>query len=272
MGDCCCNPLSLGYVQKLIEKEIPGVYVKSLKIGNTIVEDIEHGYFMNVNLQVKYVCEQLKADPNLSTGYNAIGFSQGAQFLRAVAQRCPVPPVQNLISIGGQHQGIFGLPDCNYFKQKWCSYISKVLTYAAYEKWVQDELVQAQYWHDPLKEEKYRNASMFLADINNEKVNNTNYKENLLRVKNFVLIKFNNDTIVVPKETEWFGFYKPGQITEFYTLQESELYQNDLLGLRQMEESGRLKFLSVNGNHLQFTDEWFVDNVVKKYLQNKLLT
>lgn len=35
--------------------------------------------------------------------YNAIGFSQGAQFLRAVAQRCP-QGMKNLVSIGGQHQ------------------------------------------------------------------------------------------------------------------------------------------------------------------------
>ena len=25
---------------------------------------------------------------------------------RAVAQRCPVPPMHNLISVGGQHQGL----------------------------------------------------------------------------------------------------------------------------------------------------------------------
>ncbi|XP_063220790.1 palmitoyl-protein thioesterase 1 [Bacillus rossius redtenbacheri] len=271
MGDFCCNPLSLGYVKKLIEKEIPGIYVKSLKIGSTVAEDIEHGYFMNVNKQVEDVCKQLQADPNLSGGYNAIGFSQGGQFLRAVAQRCPVPRVKNLISVGGQHQGVFGVPNCSTLKHKWCSYISKILTYAAYENWVQNEFVQAQYWHDSLKEEQYRSASVFLADINNERSNNTTYKENLLLVENFVMIKFNNDTVVEPKETEWFGFYKPGQISEFFTLQESDLYKKDLLGLRQLDETGRLKFLSVDGNHLQFTEEWFIDNIVKNYLLNKLV-
>ena len=30
-------------------------------------------------------------------------------------------------------------------------------------------LVQAEYWHDPLNEEKYRDKSIFLADINQEK-------------------------------------------------------------------------------------------------------
>jgi len=30
----------------------------------------------------------------------------------------------------------------------------------------------AEYWHDPLDEQTYRADSVFLADINNERVNN----------------------------------------------------------------------------------------------------
>ena len=31
-------------------------------------------------------------------------------------------------------------------------------------------LVQAEYWHDPLNEEEYKTKSIFLADINQERV------------------------------------------------------------------------------------------------------
>ena len=54
----------------------------------------------------------LAEDPELQGGYNAIGFSQGGQFLRAVAQRCPEPAMRNLITFGAQHQGVFGFPNC----------------------------------------------------------------------------------------------------------------------------------------------------------------
>lgn len=27
MGDTCCNPQSMGYIKKLIEEQIPGIYV-----------------------------------------------------------------------------------------------------------------------------------------------------------------------------------------------------------------------------------------------------
>lgn len=40
-----------------------------------------NSFFMNVNVQVKNACIQIAADPKLTNGYNAIGFSQGAQFL-----------------------------------------------------------------------------------------------------------------------------------------------------------------------------------------------
>lgn len=51
------------------------------------------------------------------------------------------------------------------------------------------------------------------------------YKENLQKLNAMVLIKFANDTIVWPRETEWFGFYKPGQATEIQTFKETDLYR-----------------------------------------------
>jgi palmitoyl-protein thioesterase len=48
---------------------------------------------------------------------------------------------------------------------------------------MQNYLVQATYWHDPLNEEEYRNFSSFLADINNEREVNTEYVNNLKKLK-----------------------------------------------------------------------------------------
>lgn len=38
--------------------------------------------------------------------------------------------------------------------------------------WYYYSIVQAEYWHDPLKEQEYKDKSVFLADINQEKVLN----------------------------------------------------------------------------------------------------
>lgn len=265
MGDSCCNPLSMGSIKDIVEKNRPGVYVNSLMIGSNVIEDTVNGFLKNVNEQISEVCETIRNDPKLKDGYNAIGFSQGSQFLRAVAQRCPQPPMQNLVSIGGQHQGIFGLPKCPGTSSTLCESVRKLLNYGAYMRFIQDHVVQAEYWHDPLDEKSYKEFSVFLADINQENLVNSSYKTNLMNLKNFVMVRFNNDTIVQPIDTEWFGFYKPGSDTETYKLQDSPLYLEDRLGLKTMAEQGKLQFLAVDGDHLQISTDWFIKNIVLKY-------
>ncbi|XP_014773703.1 palmitoyl-protein thioesterase 1 [Octopus bimaculoides] len=267
MGDSCCNPLSMGSIKNAIEESLPGIYVRSLMIGNNIIEDIENGFLMNSNLQITKVCEMLAADKKLVNGYNAIGFSQGGQFFRAVAQRCSVPPMWNLISVGGQHQGVFGIPHCPGKNSTLCDMIRKMLNMGAYKSFVQDHIVQAQYWHDPFNEGEYRNKSIFLADINLERPNILPYKKNLLKLKNFVLVKFTQDEMVQPRESEWFGFYKPGQDKETYTMEESPLYKEDRLGLKTLNKTGRLHLLSFPSDHLRFTLSWFNETIIQKYLK-----
>jgi len=79
-GDSCCNPLSLGRLIKLVEKEVPGIYVQSIQIGSDFEEDTMNGFFKNVNDQIDMVCKNLTANPMLKKGFNVIGFSQGGQF------------------------------------------------------------------------------------------------------------------------------------------------------------------------------------------------
>eukprot|EP00112_Aurelia_sp_Birch-Aquarium-sp1_P001002 Seg1097.2 transcript_id=Seg1097.2/GoldUCD/mRNA.D3Y31 product="Palmitoyl-protein thioesterase 1" protein_id=Seg1097.2/GoldUCD/D3Y31 len=263
MGDSCCNPLSMGSIKRVLEKQVGnGVYVKSLMVGSSVMQDIENGFLLNCNTQVEMVCKMIATDPKLKNGYNALGFSQGGQFLRAVAQRCPSPPMINLITFGGQHQGVFGFPHCPGENSTICDYVRRLLDYGAYESWIQNHIVQAEYWHDPTKEEEYKEKSVFLAEINQEKGFKQSYKTNLMKLKNFVMVKFLRDTMVDPRESEWFGYYVPGQGKKTQTLQESKLYTEDLLGLKEMDKAGKLHFLGADGDHLRFTDKFLEEKIV----------
>jgi len=267
MGDTCCYSFSMGRIKSLLESAIPGVYVHSLMIGDSIEGDEYNGFFMNVNDQIDFAAKQIAADPKLKGGFNAIGFSQGSQFLRAYVQRYNTPAVKNLISIGGQHQGVFGFPHCPGTNYKICEWVRELLDYGAYISFVQRDLVQAEYWHDPLDEDTYLSSSLFLPDINNErKVKNSTYKENLVKLDNFVMVKFLLDTMVQPIESESFEFYKSGQDTEIVPLRESALYKEDWLGLQVLDKQKKLHFLEVNGDHLKFTDDWFLKSIVAPYL------
>lgn len=264
MGDSCCNPLSMGSVKKMLQKELNGTYVLSLMIGENIISDTSNGFFMNTNEQIDFACNIIQKDPKLQNGYNALGFSQGGQFLRGLAQKCPNPPMKQLISVGGQHQGVYGFPHCpgSWFV---CKEVDRLLDMGAYTDFVQSRLVQAQYWHDPLDEEKYRTHSRFIADINQETEVKQEYKQNLMKVSNITFVMFNKDSMVVPKESEWFGFYKPGQATELMTLQESPIWTEDRLGLKEMAETaGRLSFLKIEADHLQVPAAFWEDEILPR--------
>jgi len=267
MGDSCCNPFSMGSVTKYLEKQIPGVYVHSLMIGDNVVQDTENGFFMNINSQIELACQRIQEDPKLKDGYHAVGFSQGGLFFRGLAQRCPVPRIKNLVSIGGPQQGVYGLPNCLGENHVICDYVRRLLNYGAYIGWIQRLLVQAQYWHDPLAEEEFSENSLFLADINNQgPVKNESYKENLGKLNNLVLVQFAKDTVVDPKGSEWFSWFNSSASTTMVPLQQLPLYQEDWLGLKTLDKSGKLHLMSVNGDHLQL-DKKSADEIIQAYLK-----
>uniref|UniRef100_H2YIF6 palmitoyl-CoA hydrolase n=1 Tax=Ciona savignyi TaxID=51511 RepID=H2YIF6_CIOSA len=174
-------------------------------------------------------------------GFNAMGFSQGGQFLRALVQQCDGIKVHNLISIGGQHQGVFGFPKCPA-DVAFCESLRDMLNNYAYNSIVQNHLVQAEYWHDSLHEETYKSSNIFLPDLNNDNTINEVYKQRLIGLNKFVMVKFTADTMVQPIASE------------------------DQLGLKIMDNNGQLVFLATDGDHLQFSNEWFIANIIP-YLQ-----
>jgi len=253
----------MGALQKLIEQQLPGVYVLSLKIGDTIDDDVMNGFFMNVNDQIEYAAALIRNDTNLVNGFNAVGFSQGGQFLRAYVERFNSPPVHNLVSVGGQHQGVYGMPRCFANDSEICNLIREMLNIGVYEEFVQEHLVQAEYWQDPLNEDEYLNKSVFLADINNaHDTKNETYKQNLITLNLFSMTLFTEDTMVQPRISEWFGWYVPGQSESTQSLNQTALYTEDWIGMRELDSQGKLQFLECPTDHLQFTTQWFIDNII----------
>uniref|UniRef100_H3CG59 Palmitoyl-protein thioesterase 1 n=1 Tax=Tetraodon nigroviridis TaxID=99883 RepID=H3CG59_TETNG len=185
MGDSCCNPLSMGAVKKMMEEEIPGIYVLSLRIGRNVVE------------------------------------VRGLNRCVTRGQRCP----QTGCNGGGRRRRKSELQSPDRFGQE----------------------------KPPL---------LLRGDPPYVQVVNQTYKKNLQLLHKFVMVKFLQDTMVDPVDSEWFGFLKSGQAKETETLQESLLYTEDRLGLAAMDRAGKLVFLATAGDHLQFTREWFQQNLL----------
>lgn len=233
----------------------PGTFVHAVSVaGDDASADRSATFFGNVSAQVDAVCAQLAAHPILSTApaVDALGFSQGGQFLRAYVQRCNAPPVRSLVTFGSQHNGISEFRECGS-ADFLCKGAMALLRFNTWSSFVQSRLVPAQYFRDPADLPAYLEGSRFLADINNEReAKNTAYKKNLASLTKFVMFLFEDDTMVHPKESSWFGEVTE---TENVPLRKRQIYKEDWLGLRALDDKGGLVFRSITAGHMQIPEQ-----------------
>ena len=60
-----------------------------------------------------------------------------------------------------------------------------------------------------------------------------------------VLIMFSQDTVVVPRESEWFGHYADGSNTVLLPYNETTLYKQDSIGLQTLDKTGNDLFILI---------------------------
>ncbi|KAI9669470.1 MAG: hypothetical protein M1817_004695 [Caeruleum heppii] len=253
-------------VGDLADKAHPGTYVYNIRLDDDPSQDRSATFFGNLTVQVQQVCDTLATHPVLSTApaVNAVGFSQGGQFLRAYIERCNVPPVRNLVTFGSQHNGIAKFQECG--DSDWvCKAWLGLLKTNTWSLFVQNRLVPAQYYRDAAELDNYLEHSNFLADVNNErKVKNETYARNLASLEHFAMYIFDKDTTVIPKESAWFAEVNTttGKVTP---LNERKIYQEDWLGLKKLDEKGGLHFRVAEGGHMELSDALLLD-AFKTYL------
>ncbi|KAJ6558542.1 palmitoyl-protein thioesterase [Mycena vulgaris] len=270
LGDSANAPGMLRFAEE-IKSVHPGIFIHSIYIDEDLDKDRRAGFYGNVNEQVELVSEQISAIPELDGGFDAIGFSQGGQFLRAYVERYNSPPIHNLITFGSQHTGISDIPVCGP-RDFLCQIARRATKSAVYGSWAQENLVQAQYFRDPANLEAYYASNHFLTSINNEiaDARNETYARNLASLNKLVLVIFTKDQTVVPKESAWFGseviiddelalggqqrVIQEGRI--LVPMHRQPLYREDWIGLRELDERGDVVFAECEGEHMQINDCW----------------
>ncbi|CAO3662597.1 unnamed protein product [Umbelopsis vinacea] len=254
-------------VAGLIQEALPGTFVHSIQVGDDPENDANAGFFGNINEQLDKVCHDLAEIPELEDGFNAIGFSQGGQFLRAYVQRCNRPSIHNLITFGAQHAGVSDIPGCTDQPDFRCNLMRSIARRGVYTEYVRKHIIQAQYYKDPKNYDLYLEKNIFLPDINNEFPirKNKTYKENLLSLNKLVLIKFAEDETVRPAESAWFWFFD--EKGSLIPLEDQPMYTKDWLGLKGLYETKRIDFETCPGAHMRIPDEYLIE-IVMKYLQS----
>ena len=239
----------------LVDEIHPGTYVHIINLAEGSA-DRDASFFGNVTEQAQIVCQQLASEPILNTApaIDAIGFSQGGQFLRGYVERCNNPPIRNLLTFGSQHNGISEFQSCA--ATDWvCKGASALLRWGKWSAFVQGRLVPAQYFRNPSELDQYLEHSNWLADINNERaVKNKTYAKNLATLNKFVMYLFKDDATVIPKESGWFAELN---ITseKIVPLRNRTIYTEDWIGLKALDEKNGLVFETLEGTHMQLNDK-----------------
>ncbi|KAJ6239224.1 lysosomal thioesterase ppt2 [Anaeramoeba flamelloides] len=234
------------------------VYVKNVEIGNGYWNSI----MFEMDKMVDDFSQQVINDPILraSEKINVIGYSQGSLVTRGYIEKYNTIPVHNYITWSGPHMGIFGIPVLEY---KW---LAEALQKAPYVPFLQKTFTFAQYWKDVFKYDDYLKECAFLPYLNNERaVKNDTYRKNIMSLNQFVLVMSNKDTTIVPKESSWFSFWddKMKKIIPYNTTQ---AYKEDWIGLRTLNENGRLQFRSCDCHHPDYPKE----NCLYNFIDNTL--
>jgi len=253
-------------VGELANKTNPGTYVYYIRLDEDAGSDRTATFLGNLTVQIAQVCADIASHKVLSQApaVNALGFSQGGQFLRAMIERCgDAVPVKNLVTFGSQHNGIARYQVCKDGDWLCRSYLA-LLKSNTWSPWVQSHLVPAQYFKATndstgAPTDEYLHHSNFLADVNNERAHkNATYAAHLARLENFVMYVFEDDRTVIPKESGWFAYTNgtDGTVTE---LRERDIYKEDWIGLRKLDEKGGLHFKTTEGGHMQLGKEVLTD-------------
>lgn len=260
------NASGIKKMADVIDNLHPQVQVYAIRLSEDPELDERQSFVGDMNVKLDKVCEEITELPFLARGFDAIGNSQGGLFLRALQERCDLVRIHNLITFGSPHMGVMDMPVCPDPKDWICRRRNEIIKKQVWHLSVQHSVIPAQYFRDPFDYENYMKYSNFLADINNESLESyqRKYADKMKMLNKFVMVKFADDTTVVPKTSAQFNDIdtSSGAVIDFrHTL----IYKTDMLGLKTLDQRGSVEFYDLEGGHMHIPESFIVD-IATNYL------
>jgi palmitoyl-protein thioesterase len=242
------------------------------------IHDGHSSWWYGMDHQVKTYAAAVTEDPVLSNGFYSMGVSQGGLISMVYIERYNMPEVKRFVSVSSPQHGFSQCGTSGFAKickvlmavDYYLSYITSLLSAYKLPFSVLD------YWRPSHQKERYLAQNEFLPDINNEGfVKKRCYKHNMINLEAYALVKTIGDALVSPNESSWHGHYKwgtdPNSATESDVLKMEETpgYLGDWIGLKTLNESGRMFFHSYTGDHIHLPPSLWTE-VIERYLGKEL--
>ncbi|XP_022820486.1 lysosomal thioesterase PPT2 homolog isoform X1 [Spodoptera litura] len=193
-------------------------------------------------------------------GINLIGYSQGGLIARGIVETFPNVSVSTFISLSSPQAGQYGAG----FLHLVFPGLVKDTVYELFYSRVGQHTSVGNYWNDPYHQSLYESYSVYLPYINNHlpSAKSADFKKNLLRLKRLVLIGGPDDNVITPWQSSQFGYYNANET--IIEMKAQDIYVEDKIGLRTLDETGRLHVVTVPGvNHFN----WHMNmSIVDDYL------
>lgn len=215
--------------------------------------------------QAKKACEIISNDDHYKGEFAIVSISQGGVLARYVIEKCDMPGhVKVFVSIGGPLAGTHQLPHCH--RGVTCHILNSFADWFVYKGYVQNSMGPAGYFRVSNHIQNFYKSSSLLLDVNNQgKSIDPEAKRRFISLDKLVLILFERDTMISPKESAHFGVYDEEH--KVINMKDTESYKQDLFGLKTLEEAGKIIYHRVDENHCyyNFID---MDDCVIPYVKN----
>lgn len=202
-----------------------------------------------------------KAHPD---GVNVLGYSQGGLLARSFIQFYKNHNVKRLVSLSSPQAGQYG----DAFLHLIFPSLFAKTAYELFYSRIGQKTSVGNYWNDPNQRQLYLRYSEFLPYINNEvlSTNSSQFRDNLLKLEKMILIGGPQDDVITPWQSAHFGFFDSNLTV--VPMRDRNIYQEDAIGLRTLDNSGKLHLVTVpNVRHIDWhLNRTLIDEVVVPHL------